>query len=112
MLLSYKIFVVITRKYQKNFKKEFLSDMINSDKTTRQPKREHNPKGSRILYHYYWILIASGSRTGKINVLLDIIYAESGIAKIYLYARGPYEPKPRCQQSINAVKVLVVERSW
>ena len=60
MLLSYKLFVVITRKYQKNFKKEFLSDMINSDKTTRQPKREHNPKGSRILYHYYCILIASG----------------------------------------------------
>ena len=39
------------------------------------------------------MLIIGGSRSGKINALLNLINNQSDIDKIYLYAKDPYEAK-------------------
>ena len=38
-------------------------------------------------------MIIGGSRSGKINVLLNLIENQPDIDKIYLYAKDPYEAK-------------------
>ena len=39
------------------------------------------------------MLIAGGSRSGKINTLLNLMNYESNIDKTYLYTKDPYEAK-------------------
>ena len=43
--------------------------------------------------HSYRILIIGGSGSGKTNGLLNLINNQLDIAKIYLYAKDPYETK-------------------
>ena len=43
--------------------------------------------------HPYRILIIGGSGSGKTNGLLNLINNQPDIAKIYLYAKDPYETK-------------------
>ena len=43
--------------------------------------------------HPYRILIIGGSGSGKTNGLLNLINNQLDIAKIYLYAKDPYETK-------------------
>ena len=45
------------------------------------------------------MLIIGGSRSGKTNVLLNLINNQPVIDKIYLYAKDPFETK--CQYLIN-----------
>ena len=46
-----------------------------------------------FIFHPYRMLIIGGSRSGKINALLNLINNQSDIDKIYLYAKDPYEAK-------------------
>ena len=39
------------------------------------------------------ILIIRGSGSGKTNALLNLVNNQPDIDKIYLYTKGPYEPK-------------------
>ena len=67
--------------------------MINFDDYNNENKSEHNSKWSYIPYQPYRILIIGGSRSGKTNALLNLIYNQPDIDKIYLYAKDPYEEK-------------------
>ena len=58
--------------------------MINFDNYTNENKTENNSKWSYIPEYPYRILIADGSRSGKINALLDLINNQLDIDKIYL----------------------------
>ena len=67
--------------------------MINFDNVTNENKIEHNPNWPRIPDHLYKILIIGSSGSGKTNALVNLIYHEPDIDKIYLYANDPYEAK-------------------
>ena len=67
--------------------------MINFDDYNNENKSEHNSKWSYIPYQPYRILIIGGSGSGKTNALLNLIYNQPDIDKIYLYAKDPYEEK-------------------
>ena len=67
--------------------------MINFYEYTNVNKKEHNLNWPYIPDHPYRILIIGGSGTEKTNALLNLINNESGIDKIYLYAKDPYEDK-------------------
>ena len=67
--------------------------MINFDDVTRENIKGHNPTSSQILDHPYKILIAGGLRSGKTNLLFNLISHEQDINKIYFYAKDPYEAK-------------------
>ena len=67
--------------------------MINFDNYTNENKTEHNSKWPYISDHLYRILIVGGSGSGKTNALLNLINNQPDIAKIYLYAKDPYEAK-------------------
>ena len=56
-------------------------------------KTEHNLKLPYIPDHPYRILILGGSGSGETNVLLNFRSNQSGIDKIYLYVKDPYEAK-------------------
>ena len=59
-----------------------------------------NPNWPCIHDHLYNILMIGGSRSGKTNVLLNIIkHQQPDIDKIYLYIKGPI--KSKCQFLIN-----------
>ena len=73
--------------------------MINFDDYTNENKTQHNLKWPYILDQPYRILIIGGSRSGKTNVLLNLINNQPDIDKIYFYAKDPYEAK--CQFLIN-----------
>ena len=73
--------------------------MINFDDYTNENKTQHNLKRAYILDQPYIILIIGGSRSGKTNVLLNLINNQPDIDKIYFYAKDPYEAK--CQFLIN-----------
>ena len=47
--------------------------------------------GHILLIVQYRILIVGGSRSGKLNVLLNLRENQPDIDKIYLYAKDPYE---------------------
>ena len=54
----------------------------------------HNPNWSYILGHTYIILIIGGSRSGKTNVLLNLIkHQRPDTDGIYLYVKKPFKPK-------------------
>ena len=61
--------------------------MFNSDYITKEDIKGHNPNWS------YWMLIIGGSRSGKTNVLRNLINHEQDIDKIYFYAKNSYKPK-------------------
>ena len=67
--------------------------MINFDDYVNENKTEHNKNWPYIPDHPYRILIIGGSRSGKTNVLLNLIENQPDIDKIYLYAKDPYEAK-------------------
>ena len=67
--------------------------MINFDDYVNELKTEHNKNWPHNSDHPYRILIVGGSGSGKTNVLLKLIENQSGINKIYLYAKDPYEAK-------------------
>ena len=67
--------------------------MINFDDYTNGNKTKHISDWPYIPDHPYRILIIGGSRSGKINALLNLINKQSNIDKIYLYAKDPYEAK-------------------
>ena len=48
-----------------------------------------------IADHWNRILIIGGSRSGKTNVLLNLVNHEPDISKVYLCAKDPYEAKYR-----------------
>ena len=56
-------------------------------------KTKHNKKWLYIPDHPHRILIIGGQRSGKTNVLLNLIENQPDIDKIYLYAKDPYEAK-------------------
>ena len=60
--------------------------MINFDDYVKGNKTEHNKNWPYIPDKAYIILIIGGSRSGKINVLLNLIESQPDIDKICLYA--------------------------
>ena len=67
--------------------------MINLDSIANENNKEHNEKWPYIPDHPYRILIIGGSRSGKTNILINLINEQHDIDKIYLYARDLCEPK-------------------
>ena len=67
--------------------------MINLDSITNENNKEHNEKWPYIPDHPYRILIIGGSRSGKTNILINLINEQHDIDKIYLYARDLSKPK-------------------
>ena len=67
--------------------------MINFDDKVNENKTKHNKKWPYIPDHPYRILIIGGSRSGKTNLLLNLIENQPDINEIYLYAKDPYEAK-------------------
>ena len=55
--------------------------------------KQHNLKWPYIPDYPYKILIVEGSGSGKTNTLLNLIYYQPHINKIYLYAKDPYKAK-------------------
>ena len=67
--------------------------MIHFDDYTNENKLEHNLNWPYVPDHPYRILIVGGSGSGKTNALLNLIYDQPDIDKIYLYGKDPYEAK-------------------
>ena len=67
--------------------------MINFDNYVNEIETKHNKHWPYIPDHPYRILIIGGSKSGKTNLLLNLIGNQPDIAKIYLYAKDPYEWK-------------------
>ena len=67
--------------------------MISFDNYVNDNKTKHNNNWPYIPDHPYRILIIGGSRSGKTNLLLNLIENQPDIDKIYLYAKDPYESK-------------------
>ena len=67
--------------------------MINFDEYVNENKIVHNKNWSYIPDLPYRILIIGGSRSGKTNLLLNLIENQPDIDEIYLYAKDPYEAK-------------------
>ena len=67
--------------------------MINFDDYINENIIEHNSKWPYIPDHPCRILIIGGSGSGKTNALLNLTNNQPDIAKIYLYAKDPYEKK-------------------
>ena len=67
--------------------------MINFDDYINENKIEHNINQPYTPNKLYKILIIDGSRSGKTNVLLNLIQNKPDIDKIYFYAIDPYKAK-------------------
>ena len=65
--------------------------MFNFDYITKEDITEHNPNWLGVSDHPYWILMAGGSASWKINALLNLTNNEPNIDKIYLRPKDPYE---------------------
>ena len=78
--------------------------MINLDRFTNENNKEYNEKWLYIPDHPYRILIISGSESGKINALLNLINEQNDIDKMYLYGKDLSQPK--YESLINKIKHL------
>ena len=58
--------------------------MINFDDIVSENKTKHNKNWPYIPDHPYKILIIGSSESGKTNALLDLIYNQPDIDRIYL----------------------------
>ena len=67
--------------------------MINFDNYVNENKSEHNRNWPYIPDYPYRILIIGSWRSGKTNVLLNLIENQPDIDKTYLYAKDLYEAK-------------------
>ena len=67
--------------------------MINFDDYVNANKTEHNENWPYVPDKPYRVSIIGGSRSGKINALLNLIENQPDIDKIYLFAKDPYEAK-------------------
>ena len=67
--------------------------MINFDDYANENKAKHNPNWPYIPDHPYRIQITSGSGSGNMNALLNLINKQPDINKIYSYAKDSYEDK-------------------
>ena len=67
--------------------------MFDFNYTTKKDIKEYNPNWPEISDHPYRIVVVRGSGSGKTNKLLNLIYHEPDIDKIYLYTKNPYEAK-------------------
>ena len=67
--------------------------MINWDNITNENNKEHNEKWPYIPHYPYIYLIISGSGSGKIKTLLNLINEQNDVDKNYLYAKDLSEPK-------------------
>ena len=57
-------------------------------------KTNHNQNWPYILNSPYRILVLDGSRSGKINALMNLIkYQQPGIVKIHLYIKNLFQSK-------------------
>ena len=65
--------------------------MINFDNYVSENRTEHNRNWPNTPDHPYRTLIIGGSRSGKTNLLLNLIENQPDIDKIYLYSKDPYE---------------------
>ena len=65
--------------------------MINFDNYVSENRTEHNRNWPNTPDHPYKTLIIGGSRSGKTNLLLNLIENQPDIDKIYLYSKDPYE---------------------
>ena len=67
--------------------------MFNFRYITKEDMKKHNPNWPKISEHPYRILTVEGSGSAKTNALLNLIYREPDIDKIYLYGKDPYQAK-------------------
>ena len=67
--------------------------MVNFNDYGNENKTEYDLKWSYIPDHPYRILITGCSGSEKTNVLLNLIYNQPDIDKIYLYAKDPCKAK-------------------
>ena len=67
--------------------------MIRFDDVIKEERKQHNPIQPKTSDHIYRILIISGSGSGKINSLSDLINQQPAIDKVFLYAKDPYKSK-------------------
>ena len=67
--------------------------MFNFDYVTKEHIKKQNSNWPEIPDHSYQILRIGGSESGKANALLNLIYNESDIDKIYLHGKDSYEAK-------------------
>ena len=65
--------------------------MINFRDYVNENKIKHNENWPYIPDHPYRILIIGGSRSGKTNLLLNLIENQQDIDKTHFYAKDPYE---------------------
>ena len=65
--------------------------MVNFDDYVSENRTEHNKNWPHIPDHPYRILIIGDSRSGKTNLLLNLIENQPDIGKIYLYTKDQYE---------------------
>ena len=83
--------------------------MIKFNDATKENIKEHNPNWPQIPDHPYIILIIGGWRSGKTNLLFNLINYQLDIVKIYLYAKDPHEAKYQFlinKQEITGLKYL------
>ena len=67
--------------------------MFNLDDITNESNKEHNENRPFIPEHPYRFLQIRGSRSGKTNVLLNLIKERGDIDKMNFYARDLSKPK-------------------
>ena len=72
--------------------------------------KQHNSKWPYIPDHPYRVLIIGGSGSGKTNALLNLKNNQTGIDKIYIYAKDPYEAKYQylINKSENAGYIIMI----
>ena len=71
--------------------KSNVQNMINFDDYTNENKAQNNLKWPYIPDHPFQVLIIGGFGSGKSNALLNLTNKQSGIDKICIYAKDPYE---------------------
>ena len=82
------MFIIGTRFFNQT---KIVTIMKNYDQSV---EINHNPNWLYIPDHAYRISIIGGSRSGKANVLLNLIkYKRTDIEKNYLYVKDSIEPK-------------------